>query len=233
MYVTKFIRKYNYINRISTEGFFRTKVSRDGLVCFLDAGNSNSYNGGATWTDLSGNGNNGSLVGGITFSTSNSGKFTLDGIAGTYITISTPNLTTSNFTVIGAARYVVASGRIFSGLNNNWLLGWHGTTTENFYSDGWVTASGTGASDTNWRITAGSGDITGDIYRIYVNGIWTPVATIAGGSAGPNGFSLGRYAPGPSEYANCDIGFLLIYNRVLHSYEISEIFQATRARYSL
>jgi hypothetical protein len=32
------------------------------------------------------------------------------------------NLTSTNYTVIGAARYVTVGGRTFSGKNNNWLI---------------------------------------------------------------------------------------------------------------
>ena len=42
---------------------YNSKIVTDGLVLCLDAGNSKSYPGsGTTWTDLSGNGNNGTLV---------------------------------------------------------------------------------------------------------------------------------------------------------------------------
>jgi hypothetical protein len=51
------------------------------LKLFIDAGNPASYPGsGTTWTDLSGNGNNGTLVNGTSYSPSNGGIFTLDGI---------------------------------------------------------------------------------------------------------------------------------------------------------
>ncbi|NBW15877.1 MAG: LamG domain-containing protein [Caulobacteraceae bacterium] len=51
-----------------------------GLVLNLDAGNSASYSGsGTTWTDLSGYGNNGTLVNGPTFSSANGGSILFDG----------------------------------------------------------------------------------------------------------------------------------------------------------
>ena len=38
------------------------KLNTDGLVLYLDAGNISSYSGsGTTWTDLSGNSNNGKI----------------------------------------------------------------------------------------------------------------------------------------------------------------------------
>ncbi len=45
------------------------QISLNGLVLCLDAGNTKSYPGsGTTWTDLSGNGNNGTLNNGLTYS---------------------------------------------------------------------------------------------------------------------------------------------------------------------
>jgi hypothetical protein len=52
-----------------------------GLTLCLDAANSKSYPGsGTTWTDLSGNGNNGTLINGVEYSGSNLGLLTLDGV---------------------------------------------------------------------------------------------------------------------------------------------------------
>jgi hypothetical protein len=44
------------------------RIVTDGLVLCLDAGNPKSYTGsGTTWTDLSGNGNNGTLTNSPTY----------------------------------------------------------------------------------------------------------------------------------------------------------------------
>jgi hypothetical protein len=55
-------------------------IITNGLVLCLDAANRKSYPGsGTTWTDLSGNGNNGTLVNGPTYSSSNGGSIVFDG----------------------------------------------------------------------------------------------------------------------------------------------------------
>jgi len=52
----------------------------DNLELCLDAANTNSYPGsGTTWIDMSGNGNNGTLVNGPTFSSDNKGLIDIDG----------------------------------------------------------------------------------------------------------------------------------------------------------
>lgn len=54
-----------------------------GLVFYLDAANRKSFaNTGTTWTDMSGLGNNGTLVGGTTYNAGNAGTFSFDGVTG-------------------------------------------------------------------------------------------------------------------------------------------------------
>lgn len=55
-------------------------IITDGLRLYLDAGNASSYPGtGTTWTDLSGYGNNFTLVNGPTYSTESGGAIVFDG----------------------------------------------------------------------------------------------------------------------------------------------------------
>lgn len=59
---------------------YSPKIVTDGLVLCLDAANPLSYPGsGNTWTDLSGNGNNGTLINGPTYSNNNKGNIVFDG----------------------------------------------------------------------------------------------------------------------------------------------------------
>jgi hypothetical protein len=63
------------------------EINDSGLVLALDAGNTKSYpGGGTTWTDLSGNGNVGTLTNGM-FSYSNGGSIVFDG-TNSYATVS-------------------------------------------------------------------------------------------------------------------------------------------------
>tara|TARA_R100000734_G_C3280437_1_gene74190 strand:- start:94 stop:825 length:732 start_codon:yes stop_codon:yes gene_type:complete len=60
--------------------FAGPNLIEDGLVLALDAGNAKSYPGsGTTWTDLSGQDNNGTLVNGPTYSSGNGGSIVFDG----------------------------------------------------------------------------------------------------------------------------------------------------------
>jgi len=71
---------------IATKG-----IIQNGLVLNLDAGASTSYPGsGTTWTDLSGNSNNGTLTNGPTYSSSNGGSIVFDG-SNDYVEVTTRN----------------------------------------------------------------------------------------------------------------------------------------------
>lgn len=208
-------------------------IITDSIVLALDAGSPKSYPGsGTTWYDLSGTGANGTLSN-VTHSTNNNGVFQFSGSTNSYIDISGINMTSTNYTVFGAARYTGSTrGRIISGRSNNWLLGHWSETTENYYAEGWVSSVDIGASDTNWRILHGMGNILSDQYSHYVNS--TQITNNGnGGSQGPNGFTLGKYNPGNSEPSQGEIAFLIVYNRVLTTAEVSQNFLATRARFNL
>lgn len=56
-------------------------IARSGLILSLDAADRNSYfSGSLTWKDLSGNGNNGTLVNGSSFDSNNGGSIVFDGV---------------------------------------------------------------------------------------------------------------------------------------------------------
>jgi len=217
-------------------------VVTNGLVLALDAADRNSYPGsGTTWTDLSGNGNNGTLTNGPTYDSEVGGCFSFDG-TNNWIDIPTPNLSSSNYTVIGASRFItitrpgLLAGRTISSKNNNWLVGQYGYpagatgTNGAYFAEGWLTGASL-PTDTNWRIYAATGNISGDIYELYVNGILMDSGN--GGSAGPNGFALGRGTSAYNEYSNSKISYVLAYNRVLTASEIQQNFNALRGRFGI
>ena len=204
----------------------------NGLVLYWDAGNLDSYPGtGTTIYDLSGNGNNGNVVNGVGYNQTNGGVLTFDGVDD-QVYLSTLNLTSTNNTVMGASRYTGTSphGRMINSANNNWLIGQWSASTENYYAEGSV-ALGVGPDDTNWRIYAGLGDVSGDSYSLYVNNLLT-AGPNTGGSAGPNGISIGRQGFG-AEWSTGQFSFLLIYNRVLTAAEMTQNYNYFKGRFGL
>ena len=209
---------------------YNSKISTDGLILCLDAANSKSYPGsGTTWYNLIPGGVNGTLTNGPTYSSANGGVIVLDGV-NDYIDVPI-NLTNTNYTIMGAARYVVAAGRTFSAKNNNWLMGHWSVSTQNHYAEGWVSGVGAGPSDTNWRIYAATGNYSGDSWGMYVNGVLN-VGPNSGGSNGPNGFAIGSIG-GTSEFSNSHISFLICYNRILTAAEIQQNYNALKGRFSV
>jgi len=209
---------------------------QDGLVLAWDISDRNSYPGsGTTVFDLSGNGNNGTITGGVTYNAATfNGVLTLNGTTG-YISSTTPNLTSTNYTMMGAARYNGSTrGRMIGAYGGNWLLGHWNNGVANYYAEGWVSSavSSQGGSDTLWRIYAGTGNIAGDSYSFYVNNILTNGPN-NGGSAGPNGITVGRWSFNNTEYSTGDFSFLLLYNRILSASEISQNYNAQKSRFGL
>ena len=175
--------------------------------------------------DISGNSNNGTLTGAMTFGASNGGVIQFSG--NNYITTGL-NYSTGTYTIVAAARYTSVTGRIITAVSNNWLMGHWGGSTENHYAEGWVSGVSTGAGDTNWRILAASGNSSTDSWQMYVNG--TQTYSNANGSAGPNNLGINVYS---SERSTGEVGFLLAYNRVLSTAEIKQIYYANRARFGI
>jgi hypothetical protein len=76
------------------------RIVTNGLVLSLDAADQNSYvSGSATWRDLSGNGNNGTLISGSTFDTGSGGAIVFDGTSG-YVQFTAINVQTICFCCI-------------------------------------------------------------------------------------------------------------------------------------
>jgi hypothetical protein len=77
------------------------KIVTTGLVLCLDGGNTKSYPGnGAIWTDITGNGRNGDLTGGISYSSGNNGSLSFGGSNGWSPTIGNiPTIGTGDFAI--------------------------------------------------------------------------------------------------------------------------------------
>jgi hypothetical protein len=212
------------------------KITTSGLVLCLDASDKLSYPGsGTTIYDLSGNGNHGTLYNGVGYSTNSGGVLTFDGVDDWVVT-SGPNLISTNYTVMGAARY---SGGVnqrmitapYSINSNNWLMGHWSNSTENYFAEGWVSSVQAGVSDTSWRIYSVNGNIAGDSYALYVNNSLN-AGPNSNGSAGPNRFSISGYGVG-QEQSQGEFSFLLAYNRILSADEMTQNYNAYKSRFGL
>lgn len=213
-------------------GIFRgPNFTRDGLVMLVDAGSYRSYPlSGSTWFDLTSNGHDISLGSSVTFSSDFGGvlRFAEDGNG--YGRNTSMNMSSTNYTVISYVRKMSNGndGRTITAYNNNWLLAHHDNTYGDYYAEGWVNNITSPTSDTTWRMFTGTGNISGDVYQLYINDSLT--VSNSNGSQGPNGWNLNNQY---GQYSDCQIANLIVYNRVLTSSEISQIYNATKKRFGL
>ena len=208
-------------------------VVTDSLIMYWDADNTSSYPGtGNTIYDISNSGTtyNGTFSNTITYTTDNGYKVLGTNGSNSYIYNTAINLSSSNYTVMVGSRYTSIEGRLLNAHSNNWLLGHWGVNTNVYYAEGWITSSSPGG-DTNWRIYTGTGNIGGDTYALYSNN--SLVNSNGGGSQGPNGFNFGRYGPGNSEWGAGYMSFVLVYNKVLTTSEMTQNYNAFKDRFGL
>jgi hypothetical protein len=211
---------------------YNYNIPTTGLVQCVDAANPRSYPGsGATWYDVTDNGHNIALGAGVTYqSATGRGVLQFAKDATGYGTNSTLNLSASNNTVISFVRKLADgdSGRTVTALNNNWLMAHHDNTWGDYYAEGWVNDVGSPTSDTIWRMFTATGNVSTDTWATYANE--TLLASNSNGSAGPNGWNLNNQY---GQNSTCQIANLLVWNRVLTTTEISQVFNAYRGRFGI
>ena len=227
------------------------KTTTNGLIFCVDAADKNSYPGtGTTWTDLSGNANNGTLTNGPTFNGSNGGVIVFDGTDDYVNVANASSLNPSNgisvsvwvkFTsTINNTRQMMvekhttnSSGWWFAGENNKivWLV--MGTSGGEKMID--LTNNTSIISGTIYNIV-GTYDVTGSTLKLYVNGS-NDGGTIIGGGSGlsssSNPLIIGKqhnWGNGPSSITMFNTS---LYNRALSADEVLQNYNSTKSRFGL
>ena len=215
-------------------------IVTNGLVLNLDAANTQSYPGsGTTWSDISGNGNNGILVNNPTYTSSGGGYFSF-GSAGsqrTSFTYQTPQQTASTAFTWNIWTYP------FANQDGYLLMGYRGTTPPKFY-----------------KLTTQKFEMyPAEIYNPFDLNVWQNICVIYDGTQGGtdnmkmyvNGTQVGSRDldqpdflnsampffvggdPTAGEFATARIGQVSIYNRALTTQEITQNFNVLKGRYGL
>lgn len=223
---------------------YNTSIVRDGLVLHLDAANVKSYPGsGTAWNDLSGNGNNGTLVNGVGYSVDNNGSLIFDGVDDYAQTNQVPQIsTTASFEVV----VNVESGSPYS---NSWIMGREGCyrLTYGLYDIQWVCCTTNNAwYSSGTYVNVGPSIIskfvhivvtfTGSRLQIYVNGTLANATTtdISGNIlSNSNPFHIGKSLAGNVSYGKGKIPLIKCYSKLLSSVEIMQNFEALRGRYGI
>lgn len=232
-------------------------IVQDGLVLHLDAANTKSYPGsGTVWSDLSGNGNHGTLVNGPTFSSENNGGIVFDGVDDS---IQIPHSSSLNFG-LGAftlecffrPKATQLGGNFPAILNKGtgdytdspslgaigWALYWN--TSNNYVfrmNDG--TASNTVSfpstiiNNNTWRCLTVTIPTAGTSITGYHNGYSVVSTTRTIGSTDTAvALTVATWRQLAREL-NTDVGIVKIYNRALTAEEILQNYNATKGRYNL
>jgi len=235
---------------IATKG-----IVQSGLVLNLDAGVSSSYPGsGTTWTDLSGNGNNGDLLNGVGFDGGNGGSLSFDGVDDV-VTSSISSLT-SNYSIELWFKLITSNSSEFGGdntlialtsSNEHGFLGevrdsdkkirflhrfpYDNIGGDSFYSSGSINLNQiyciTWVRDNN--------------QKIYINSNFDSQITSSNSAfnSNLNQLTIGQLKQNGSEYSgslriiNGNIYSCKIYNRALTPQEIQQNFNAYRRRFGI
>ena len=216
----------------------------DGLVLALDAGNPKSYPGsGTTWTDLSGNGNNGTLVNGVGYS---NGALSFDGIDD-YGSVTTGIPDTGDFT-IGFIYQLTGTGGRGGLFERKPSLPYNGFSFGQGGSSNWAfTVSGT--SDFNnliqvfftypttntWYYDVGIYS-NGNTVTNYRNGSFINSTTgVSQGNLSTQGTRTNFLIANRDNITSlpCKVAQVSIYNKALTASEVQQNFNATKSRFGL
>ena len=230
------------------------RVVTDGLVLALDAGDTNSYPGsGTTWSDLSGQGNNGTLTNmdGANLDSANGGSFTFDG-TNEYVSANITSFFTSY------SQQITMEAWVYIPTSATWSNGYYGNIFTRGYYDGshglWRTPNNNQVAfycrqAVTFAAVASLATITRDTWYQLV-GVWTGSGTqlyvngeLVDSDSGSLGdtennvpFEIGRNTAASGAGGNFFTGNQAgckIYNRALTASEIQQNFNALRGRFGI
>lgn len=237
---------------------YNTSIVMDGLVLHLDAANFRCYSGSGTSVyNLYSTGIGATLVGGITYSSANSGSFVLNGTSH-YINI--PNssgygISTESFTMVLFAKPTIPVGNFVSFLSNRQLTGFNNgilITTDfnsnrelylryqlntdsatNQYNSGTIALS-----RNNYNHIAMVVNKTDNTLTSYLNGVLDASYSITGltSIASTHSLEIGRdeaYVPDSRAWMGGNLSIFQIYNRSLLISEIKTNYNGMKGRYGL
>jgi hypothetical protein len=236
---------FNSLNTVICVNRDYEEIVTSGLTVNLDAGFTPSYpKSGTSWTDLSFSGNNGTLINGPTFNSSNGGSIVFDGVddyvqcAGSFPLTSATIITwirRNGSQVSFAGVFFTRGGQSITGLN--------------FYYDtnkiGYHWAAGYYDFDSNltipdltWCMVALSVTSTaGILYLCQSSGITTATNTNSHPSIVLDNIKLAQDDTvaqyGIYRFFKGNIAISQVYNRALSSNEITQNFNAQKGRFGL
>jgi hypothetical protein len=245
-----------YSTSIGPEGEAIKRIVIDNLVFHVDAANKNSYtSGGSTWTDLSGNGNNGTIYNSPTFSSSDGGgSLSFNGSnqymqanVGSTILDGDPNFTVEFFVKRTTDFVTTGFWGIGSSGQGNSIEGWTPTTNLihlDLYDSTRLDSGTIYPLNTYvhvvWSKTGSA--ISTSTVNLYINGVNTTLTLTRNQTTGPqyptstagNGIAIGRINGNVSAYyAPITMGIFRVYSKALSATEVKQNFNAQRGRFGV
>jgi len=227
-------------------GTSHPSIVTDGLVLNLDAANQSSYPGsGATWTDLTGNGNNGTLQNGVGFDSGNGGSLSFDGVDD-YVTIPAnsdfvfssstdftieawiyPTGYKSRNTIISSFPGAVAGNWIFALVNDKLAPYVYPNSALNF---NWTSSSSVPLNQWSYVTLTR----IGTTWTIFINGILENTQSVTQSMGNLNQVRIGHYEPSASGYFDGNISITRVYKgKGLTPQEVLQNYNALKGRFGL
>jgi hypothetical protein len=213
-------------------------IVTSGLVMYLDAGVGSSYPGsGTAWTDISYNGNDGTLVNGPTYSSADGGSILFDGTDDNASTLF--NGTLNDFTICCWFKATDSSNNPYTRLLDKSFTGGFWLGKDAASPDSW----GGGIqevsppfgrfltlTDGQWNFITSVRESTTN--TLYGNGIAnTTSGTVTSAALDSSYLLLAQYIGGLGYNFKGNIAIVQMYNRALTSSEVLQNYNATKARY--
>lgn len=219
------------------------QIVRSGLVLHLDAARPASYPGsGTTWTDLSGQGNNGTLTNGPTFNSANGGIIDFDG-TDDFCNLNAPASLNNQYATHevwvkldspnnGIAQQIIARRNTSLGTFTMALSAFNRLVFNTRNSSDTIFGLQLNTlPSTNWVHLVHSYD--GTTISAYVNGVLDASTTSLSGPLNTGGSFDIVVAQNNNNANRMDgkIGLVRVYNRALSLNEVKQNYEATKARY--
>ena len=223
------------LDKYGKQEYVSDGIISSGLVMHLDAGNAVSYPGtGTTWTDISGNGNNGTLVNGVTYNSANGGNLVFNG-SNTYVNAPLTKTASCTFSVWAKSTNTNSNNMLFNAGND-------GAGPDLFFSSGilsWNTWNSSGnpfgsipasSSNGNWHNYVVVNEAVSNTAKLYYDGVLYGTAVYKNASV-----STSLYIGGTtSTYMwNGAIGNFMVHNRALTSLEVLQNFNSTKSAFGV
>ena len=228
----------------------------DGLALYLDASNSSSYPGsGTTWYDLSGNGNNATLVNGPTYDSANGGNIALSAAGSQYISLSNMSSYLTGVTQFSYSTFIKVTsiqtlGTIFSfgsgGNYSNDMIFYYDSgggldlQVNNGADGGTGLAHNYGSWDNIVVVYDGTQSLNENRLVLYINGIRQTlsngytVPSTTSGIAYPISWIGGYSTAGVSNtFITGNISQVLLYTKALSSQEVQQNYNTFKDKFGL